>query len=124
MKAVLIDVEKCKVKTVDIKDDLDTYYNLLNCSCIDIVCRKIGENWYDIICDDEGLFKEEPIVSAFLDNEPHLVGNILVVGKADCRGNLTSLSDEQINEITQNVLYYCAFSHDKMVVRYVLNLSL
>lgn len=39
---VLVDVEKETVSKIEIKDELDEFYRILNCSCIDIVSRRIG----------------------------------------------------------------------------------
>lgn len=39
---VLVDVENKKVEAIEIADDLEKYYEILNCTCIDIVQRRIG----------------------------------------------------------------------------------
>lgn len=93
LRGVLVDVENEKVTVVNIPDELDEFYKILNCSCIDIVRRKIGRKYFEIICDDEGLFKENVKISA-IDNlgGVQLVGNILIVGPDVDDGNLTGLS--------------------------------
>ena len=40
---VLLDVENKKVEAIEIADDLKKYYEVLNCTCIDIVQRRIGQ---------------------------------------------------------------------------------
>lgn len=103
-KMLLIDVKNDDVRVVH-ADGLDDYYKLLDCSCVDIVTRRIGNKLYDIICDDEGLLVENPIVSAVdRDNQPMLVGNLLIAGLADEDGYLTSLTDRDILRIEFNIL--------------------
>lgn len=67
-------------KEVTIEASLEAYYKLLNCDCIDIVTRQISGRYYSIICDDEGMFKEKPKLSAvYRDKSPALVGEIFIV---------------------------------------------
>ena len=98
MKAYLLDVENRVHKAVEIDDSdrLNEYYRLLNCSRIDITSRNVGGIEYDIIADDEGMLKENPIVSALdPEGQPALVGNLLFC-KYDGEGGETSLSDDDI----------------------------
>ena len=98
LRGVLVDVENEKVQVTEIEDTLDEFYRILNCDCIDITRRRIGRSrkCYDIICDDEGLFKAEPKISA-IDNigQPQLVGNLFIVGGPDAEGNLVSLTNDE-----------------------------
>lgn len=88
----------------EIKDDLDTFYDIIGCRCIDIPRRQIGGEYYDIICDDEGLLKDYPQV-AIVDKslQPMIVGTIIIT-KSDDEGELVSLSDEDIARIRGEVL--------------------
>lgn len=99
-KMYLIDVIDGKNRAVDIEDSLESFYQALHCGIIDIVTRKIGGKPYAIICDDEGLFSEFPIVSA-IDNDDScmFVGNILVSGPADEEGELTELTPQDVENI-------------------------
>lgn len=92
LRGVLVDVENEKISVVEIPDELDEFYKILNCSCIDIVNRKIGRKRFEIVCDDEGLFKDTPKISA-IDNlgTVQLVGNLFIVGSEVIDGNLTSI---------------------------------
>ena len=49
---ILIDTESNTAKPITIDDTLEAYYSALNCSCIDIVSRTIGENekYFTIVC--------------------------------------------------------------------------
>ena len=102
IKAFYIDPETNTAEVRTIEDKLDTFYDLLRCRCIDIVTRKIGIRGkaFDIICDDEGTFADDPKISA-IDNigRPMLVGALLIVGRADDDGNLTSLTADDIRRI-------------------------
>lgn len=103
MKTVLLDVYKEKVGIGNIEANLDCYYRLLDCTSIDIVTRKIGGKWFDIVCDDEGLFREPQKVSAINDmGEPMLVGNLLFFHN-DGEGNLTGLEDEDIEHLKRYI---------------------
>jgi len=89
-----------------ISDELQSYYNIIDCDCIDITTRKIGNKYYDIIVDDEGLLKDDFIVSAIDSNyKPALVGN-LVITNFDEEGNTTTLTDEDIRYIKQFIGHY------------------
>lgn len=103
---VLVDVEKEMFGLVEIPNDLDAFYKVLNCGCIDIVTRRIGDSKkaYDIVCDDEGLLKEPHKISAVdSSGNVQLVGNIFITGTADKEGNLTSLPMDDANYIFDKV---------------------
>lgn len=105
MKAFLITTDG-KTERVDIDCTLETYYRLLNCTTIDIATRNIGGEDFDIICDDEGLFNENPTVTAY---NPYMVGasivgNILIIGLADAEGNETELTDLDCDLIEANIV--------------------
>lgn len=93
-----------EAKVVEIEDELDIYYDLLECTTIDIVCRHFEYEPFDIVCDDEGLLKDHPIPTVFDEQmNPVIHGPVLVVGMADDEGVLTSLSDSLISKIEKNI---------------------
>lgn len=101
LKGVYLNGRKSQVLAIN--KDLEEYYTLLDCSTIDIVSREVNGVPYDIICDDEGLFKEKLVVTA-IDTayEPNLVGAIFVVafdGKEDVR----SLTEKEIKNLQKNI---------------------
>lgn len=67
---VLIDVENGEATVVSVDRTLQGYYDILNCDTIDIITRQLNfadgktGDLYTIICDDEGLFKENAVPSA------------------------------------------------------------
>lgn len=104
LRGVLVDVENEKVSVIEIPDDLDEFYKILNCSCIDIVVRRIGHKPFNIVCDDEGLFKDPQKISA-IDNlgQVQLVGNLFIVGGAVDDGELTGLTKTEAAFILSKV---------------------
>jgi len=108
IKGVLLDIVKDEARVVEFEPTLDNYYSMLRCDLIDIVSRTIGysrsRKVFDIVCDDEGTFKEDAKISA-IDNlgNPQLVGSLLIVGLADHEGHETSLTDKE-----------CAFVMERM----------
>ena len=92
---------------LDIIDDLDTLYQLIGCDTIDIVLRKIGGKPYQIILDDEGLFANKPVLTmADPENKDDIiVGTVVIAGKADENGDLTSVTEEDVQHI-ENYIYY------------------
>lgn len=103
MKMLLLDVQENKLKVVE-ANTLEDYYRLLKCNTIDIVRRYIGGVGVEIICDDEGLLCERPKISALnAQGEPLLVGNLLIAGGKVIDGDLTSISEEEIEVVLENV---------------------
>lgn len=104
LTAVLVDTEKGFFGIVNVPNELDAFYKVLGCSCIDITVRRIGTANFEIICDDEGLLVESPRISAINNlGRPQLVGNLLIVGRGGAEGNLTSLTNEEANYILGKV---------------------
>lgn len=98
-----IDDRHIKPITLEIEPDLDIYYELLECSMIDIVQRKIGDTYFDIICDDEGLFNEPVYVTAVNSKkEPMLVGSFIICHHDD-EGNETSITEDEANMIASHL---------------------
>lgn len=92
------------------RDDLDEKYKLLECSTIDIIRRRFFEKQFFVICDDEGLLKENNIPSAFYINEkaeikPALVGNLIICGIEGEDGELElgSLASEDVERIKRTM---------------------
>ena len=112
MKMLLLDVYNNEVKMVE-ANGLDDYYKYLNCRCVDIISRKIGDVAVEIVCDDEGLLIDEPIVSAVdIIGLPVLCGNLLVAsGRVTEDGEVTELTDEEIENIMFNVAEVTTKNH-------------
>ena len=103
MKMLLLDVYNNELKVVD-ANGLDDYYKFIDCECIDIVRRKIGDVMVEIVCDDEGLLVNNPKVSAIdVDGSPALFGNLLIASGKVVDGELTELTVDEFLEIMGNV---------------------
>lgn len=117
MKVVLLDAYgkyelRPFFKVIEIDGGLDELYKHLRCGCIDIVSRRIGNHRYDIIADDEGLLKDDYIVSAIEKRfREKLVGN-LIVCKHNSDGEMIGLSDEEIEEVKAAVVLRCGFGDE------------
>ena len=114
MGMLLIDVNKNKVKVVDV-DSLDSYYSHIGCRCIDIVNRKIGDKRFGIICDDEGLFVENPKTSAITQSGmPMLVGNLLIAGGEIFDGELTPITANDVDYIYNFIIDVFSFNGENL----------
>lgn len=101
---VLLDVCNEKFEAIEIEDTLDELYRVTNCSCIDMPVRKIGRKYFTLICDDEGLCKANPKISA-IDNlgQPQLVGNLFIVSAENVNGELQSLTKSEATYIMKRI---------------------
>lgn len=108
VKGVLLDTVNNEAKVVEFEPTLENYYKLLHCDMIEYATRVIGPKGrgkeFDIVCDEEGTFKEGNKISA-IDNigKAMLVGSLLVVGPADDEGNDTSLSDGDCEYVMERI---------------------
>lgn len=103
----LIDVKNDAVgiSYIDPEHALEEYHEKLNCDLIDITERKIGDKYYDIICDDEGLLKENAIPSAIdKDKKPMLVGNLLICNVANDEGEEVPLEISDVHNIYHHLM--------------------
>ena len=104
LKGVWLNVATEEAKVIEINDDLDEFYRTLHCDTIDIVRRRIGRKHFNIICDDEGLLKYNPKISAVDETgKIMLVGNLFIVSGEDNEGELLSLTNEEIEYIMKRV---------------------
>ena len=97
-RGLVLDVINDRVYEADIKT-LDDYYKHIHCDCIDMARRRIGRDMreFDLWVDDEGLLKDNFIVSA-VDKYGRgmLAGNIVFL-QHDGHGNEKSLTQEEID---------------------------
>ena len=102
LKMFLLDVENETASELDVVDDLDEFYRLLNCRCIDIVERTVAGRQFTFIVDDEG--KDNPKISAldFAEWEPMLVGNLLICHTDFDSGELTALSVDDVAHLKRH----------------------
>lgn len=107
IKGILITADSAEA--ISAEDKLDVWYTLLDCRCIDIIVRKIGNKYYNIICDDEALLKSEPVPRAICGNAREILfGNLFICGQAEDE-DLMSLTDEDVENVKQQIV-----SHPKL----------
>lgn len=105
MKAFLLDVEKNEAGIVDIDDSKprrEQYAKYLNCEKVGIVYRMVGrKKYFDIIIDDEGIFKDGSKISALTSDElPALRGNLLFCNHDENIDDLSPTDDKEIDNET------------------------
>ena len=104
MKMLLLDVVNKDVRMVE-ANTLDDYYRLIGCDYVDIIHRRIGDVEVEIVLDDEGLLVEDPKPSGISVNGSIMLwGNLLIASsRVTDDGELTELTEEEIDEIMDNV---------------------
>lgn len=121
MTVALFDVWTQDLIPLEIEDKLEVFYEQIKCSAIDIVYRSFEGRILNVVCDDEGLLKADPKVSAITpQGEVALVGNIIIAGPTDEDGNLTSLSVKDIFAIRKSLVWikYDGVLRKVLMVRY------
>jgi len=115
LSMLLWDTKKQDFQDIKIESNntLQKLYKYLDCKTIDITSRSINNIYYDIIVDDEGLLKNDHIVSYFENNQPQLVGN-LIFSKANDQGENIGLTNKDINNLKENLkmIYYANDEND------------
>ena len=97
---IFVDTKNKTASAITVDDELETYYKLLDCKWIEIAPRKIGNSIVNIICDEEGLLKQDPLMSA-VDGIGNgiLAGSLFITGLTDDEGDLTSLAEEDQKQV-------------------------
>lgn len=103
MKTIIIDTAKNHIRVEEVEDTLHAWYEKLYCDIIDITARKVGGKYFNFIVDDIGLFKNNYPSAISPEKEVMLVGTTAITGDTDAKGDLTSLSDEDVKLILENV---------------------
>lgn len=83
---------------------LDALYSAIKCDTVDVVSRRIGQKWFDLWVDDNGLLVNDPVFTGLTVHSENgegkiverLAGNIFICGSDKATGELASLSDEEI----------------------------
>ena len=108
LKGIFLDVEnKQRPVVVEVDNNIYAFHKILRFDDIDITRRTFGEKEFRVVADDIGYFRRIPKFSAYpssgcLGIMP-LVGNLLIFGMEDKFGEMTDLTDEDIELILSNV---------------------
>lgn len=86
------------IRAIDEADTLNEYYRLLGCQCIDMVPIDVDGYAYDVVCDDEGLFREPLVPTLYISEDQVLFGNLAFV-KLDEEGYTVGLDREDIERL-------------------------
>lgn len=112
MQLVLLDVFAEKIgdpffNVIDVEENHANLTRLLGCDWLELAMRKIGEHYYDILCDEEGLLKENRAMSAVdLFFRERLYGN-LIIAKHNDNGEMVGLTNDEVLEISRNIVTMC-----------------
>ena len=90
------------IRAIDEADMLNEYYSLLGCRCIDMVAIDVDGHSYDVVCDDEGLFREPMIPALYISEEQVLFGTLAFV-KIDEEGYTVGLDKEDIERLLRYI---------------------
>lgn len=104
MKVLLINTDKLQPEIIETEGGLPEWYRLIGCNFLCKVSWKIGGKYFDIIADDEGLYRND-IEATILnkDQEPLLFGNIVVCNHNN-EGRKASLTDEEISLLKDQIV--------------------
>ena len=90
------------IRAIDEADTLNEYYHLLGCQCIDMVEIDVDNYSYDVVCDDEGLFREPMVPTLYISEEQVLFGSLAFV-KIDEEGYTVGLDKEDIERLLRYI---------------------
>lgn len=97
----------CELMTIN--DELSEFYRLIDCDTIDIVLRAYNGRYFDIILDDNGLFKANSENQwptswwqgeGYTPNHEGLFG-VLLLAHHDDQGNLTSVEPDDLMAVQE-----------------------
>lgn len=106
LRVLVMDAEKQELVVREIEDDLDEFYRIIgnDCRSIDIPSRKVGSKYFDIIVDDEGLLKSNPICTGIdAKTGDCMLFGTLIFTNTDDEGRTVSLTDEDIRIISNEL---------------------
>ena len=90
------------IRAIDEADTLNEYYHLLGSRCIDMVEIDVDNYSYDVVCDDEGLFREPMVPTLYISDEQVLFGSLAFV-KIDEEGYTVGLDKEDIERLLRYI---------------------
>ena len=90
------------IRAIDEADTLNEYYHVLGCQRIDMVAIDVDGYSYDVVCDDEGLFREPMVPTLFISEKQVLCGDLAFV-KIDEEGYTVGLEKEDIERLLRYI---------------------
>lgn len=98
---IFVDPTKQIIEKRTIDNDIKSFYELLNCNCVDIAIRRIEGIIVRIVCDDEGRIKSDNIIPSLVSgfNRAYDLFGSIFICDFDGLEDLCSLSDAAIMKI-------------------------
>ena len=105
-KVVFINAESRNAEVRDVPDNYKEIQHVLGCDCYGIVCRKVegSRKEFDIYHDDEFLYKPRTCNrTGMCTNYGEQLYENIFVARHDNKGNIKSLTEDEIALIMDNV---------------------
>ena len=92
--------KEIEISIENVNDELELYYDMLNCDMIDITTINVNGVEYDIIHDDEFLLKRPLIPTLYVNNELIIFGAFLI-SRANEDGEEIGLTHKEIDNFLE-----------------------
>ena len=92
--------KEIEISIENVNDELEVYYEVLNCDMIDITTINVNGVEYDIIHDDEFLLKRPLVPTLYVNNELIIFGAFLI-SRANEDGEEIGLTHKEIDSFLE-----------------------
>lgn len=92
--------KEIEISIENVNDELEVYYEMLNCDMIDITTINVNGVEYDIIHDDEFLLKRPLVPTLYVNNELIIFGAFLI-SRANEDGEEIGLTHKEIDSFLE-----------------------
>lgn len=92
--------KEVEISIENVNDELELYYDMLNCDMIDITTINVNGVEYDIIHDDEFLLKRPLVPTLYVNNELIIFGTFLI-SRANEDGEEIGLTHKEIDSFLE-----------------------
>lgn len=100
VRALILDIKKNEVRDEVIEKDFDNYYKIIGTDMVELPKYRVGGKVFEFVCDEEGLMKDNPIVSGFDEHgKALLVGTLIITGP-----NSRNLTDELVQHLRKFIV--------------------
>ena len=100
-----------------IPDEVQTYYDIIGCDTVEFVIKQIGGKKYRVICDEMARYKSGLIITmANPKNTNDIIIGTVVIAGMEKRGDLTSLTNEDIKNISNHLGYMVGKKEGREIV--------
>lgn len=92
--------KEVEISIENVNDELELYYDMLDCDMIDITTINVNGVEYDIIHDDEFLLKRPLVPTLYVNNELIIFGAFLI-SRANEDGEEIGLTHKEIDNFLE-----------------------